>query len=256
VALDVTGTWETVVAVVPEPVLTEELATTGIWVDSHVARDVWTVIGATVSADQLEWFRREFGQEEKRRAEAEGKTDWDYLIQAAAASPPGAHGVMFLPHMSGCYYPVVDHRSRGAFVGLRNIVTKGDLLRAVYEGLDYQLLQMIDGFAAVGVNPQKIIATGGGTQNEFWMQNKADVLGRPVEAAQLDESAALGAALVAGIGVGLYMNEQEAFDKIYRPGRIYHPQPAMAAHYVKSFKVFEEIYSSLRNLHDQLGNLS
>jgi xylulokinase len=123
VALDVTGTWETVVAVVPEPVLTEDLARTGIWVDSHVARDVWTVIGATVSADQLEWFRREFGQEEKERAEAEGKVDWDYLIQAAAASPPGAHGVMFLPHMSGCYYPVVDHRSRGAFVGLRNIVS-------------------------------------------------------------------------------------------------------------------------------------
>ena len=255
VALDVTGTWETVVAALPQPVLTEELGRTGIWVDSHVARDVWTVVGATVSTEQLEWFRREYGHEEKQRAAVQGGRDWDYLVQAAAASPLGAHGAMFLPHMSGCYYPTVDHRSMGAFVGLRNIVTKGDMLRALIEGLGYQFLQMIDGFAAAGVQPQQIIATGGGTQNEFMMQNKADVLGRPVEVPHLDEAAALGAALVAGMGVHLYRNEEEAFGKIYRPGRTYEPRPEITAQYARRFRVFEEIYSSLKDLHAHLGQL-
>jgi xylulokinase len=245
-----------VVAALPQPVLTKELGRTGIWVDSHVARNVWTVVGATVSADQLEWYRREHGQEEKQQAVAAGGVDWDYLLQAAANSPLGAHGVMFLPHMSGCYYPIVDHRSMGAFVGLRNIVSKGDMLRAMLEGLGYQFRQMIEGFATAGVQPQRIVATGGGTQNELMMQNKADVLGRPVEVPRLEESAALGAAILAGIGVGLYRDEEEAFQKIYQPGRIYQPRPEMTAAYERRFKVFEEIYPALKNLHAHLGQLT
>lgn len=251
-ALNVTGTWEVVTAATPQPVLAEELGRTGIWVDSHVAKNVWTLVGATVSADQLEWFRREYAQEEKMRAATEGGTDWDYLMEAAVASPLGANGVMFLPHMSGCYYPTVDHRSMGAFVGLRNTVTKGDMLRAMIEGLGYQFLQMVNGFAAAGVYPERIIATGGGTQNQFMMQNKADVLGRPVETPQAEEAVPLGAAILAGIGTGIYRDEQDAVSQVYKPGRVYEPEPEITAKYAERFKIFQEIYPALKNLNESL----
>jgi xylulokinase len=253
VVLDVTGTWEMVVAAIPEPVLTPEVRQMGILVDSHVARDTWTVMGATVAADMLEWFRKEYGFEERHRAQREGGVDWDYLMQAAEAAPPGAGACMFLPHMSGSHCPVVDHRSMGAFVGLRNIVTKGAMLRAVIEGLDYQFLQVLHGFeASLGVKPDKIVAIGGAVNNQFWMQNKADVVGKPIEAPELDEAVPLGAAILAGLGVGIYRNEQDAFDRVHKPGRTYDPNPELSAKYAGWFKTYERVYPALKDLNAAL----
>jgi xylulokinase len=253
VLLDVTGTWEMVVAAIDQPVLTPEVRQMGILVDSHVARGMWTAMGATVAADMLEWFRKEYGQEAQRRAAAEGGVDWDYLMETAAASPPGARGVMFLPHMSGSHCPVVDHRSLGAWVGLRNIATRGDMLRAVIEGLDYQFLQVVRGFeSAAGARPERIVAIGGAVNNRFWMQNKADVLGKPIEVPELDEAVPLGAAILAGIGVGVYRDEQDAFQQVYKPGPTYEPNAELHAKYAEWFRTFEQIYPALKDVHSRL----
>jgi xylulokinase len=253
VLLDVTGTWEMVVAAICQPVLTPEVRRMGALVDSHVARDTWTVMGAAVAAEMLEWFRREFGREEQQQAAAEGGVDWDYLVQAAQESPPGARGTMFLPHISGSHCPVVDPRSLGAWVGLRNTATRGDMLRAIIEGLDYQFLEILRGFeSALGVRPDKIVAVGGATRNAFWMQNKADVVGRPIEVPELDEAVPLGAAILAGIGVGIYRDEEDAFRQVYRPGRTYHPRPELTAQYARWFEIFTGLYPALRDLNGRL----
>ncbi len=253
VVLDVTGTWEMVVAALEQPVLTREVLGMGAVVDSHVARGMWSVMGGAVAADMLEWFRREFGFEEREKAAAEGGVDWDHLMRAAAASPPGARGVRFLPHMSGCSCPVVDSTSMGAFVGLRNVVTKGDLLRAVVEALDFQFLQIVRGYeSALGVRPERIVAIGGAINNPFWMQNKADVVGRPIEVPDLDEAVVLGAAILAGIGVGLYRDEDDAFRQVHRPGRVYEPNPALAEQYARWYETYELLYPALKDIHARL----
>jgi xylulokinase len=253
VVLDVTGTWEMVVAALDEPVLTPRVREMGVFVDSHVARGKWTVMGGAVAADMIEWFRREYGSEEKQKARAEGGVDWDYLMQAAAASPPGAKGIVFLPHMSGSSCPVVDSTSLGAFVGLRNLATKGDMLRAVIEGLDYQFLEIVRAYeTGLGVAPDRIVAIGGATNNAFWMQNKADVAGKPIEVPDLDEAVVLGAAILAGIGVGLYRDEEEAFQRVWRPGRTYEPNPKMTADYARWFETFGQVYPALRSIHGRL----
>jgi xylulokinase len=256
VVLDVTGTWEMVVAALDEPVLTPEVQQMGILVDSHVAHGKWTAMGAAVAGDMLEWFRSQFGYEQEQKAKADGGVAWDYLMKDVQQTPPGANGVMFLPHMSGSHCPVVDHKSMGAFVGLRNIVTNADMMRAVIEGLDYQFLQMVNGFeAGLGANPEKIVAIGGAVNNEFWMQNKADVVGKPIEVPELHEAVVLGAAILAGIGIGLYKDEQDAFDKVYQPGRTYHPNPELTAHYAERFKIFEQLYPALKRLNARLYDL-
>lgn len=253
VVCDVTGTWEMVVAAIPEPVLTPAVREMGILVDSHVARGMWAAMGATVAAEQLEWFRREYGQPEKVRAEQEGGVDWDYLMQAAAASPPGAHGCLFLPHMSGSHCPVVDHRSLGAFAGLRNITTKGDMLRAIIEGLDYQFLQVVHGLEhGLGVQPETIAAIGGAINNVFWMQNKADVVGKPIEVPEIEEAVVLGAAILAGIGVGVYRDVADAYAHVHRPGRVYEPDAARNAAYREWFTTFESLYPALKEAHARM----
>ena len=154
---------------------------------------------------------------------------------------------MFLPHLSGATCPVVDERSRGAFVGLSNLTTAGDLLRAVIEGLDYQFLDIVSSLErGLDVRLERFIAVGGATRNAFWMQNKADVVGRPIEVPDVEEASPLGAAMLAGIGLGLYRDEQAAFERVYRPGRIFQPDADLSARYARWFEIYRELYPALR----------
>ena len=257
VVLDVAGTWEIIVAAIDRPVLTDEVRRMGWWIDSHVGRDTYAAVGSAVAADMLEWFRKQFGQEEARKAEAAGGVDWDYLMAAAQESPPGANGVMFLPHMSGATIPTPDPASMGAFVGLRNIAGKGDVLRAVVEGLNYQFLQILAGLQrGLGVKPDRLVAVGGGAQNAFWMQNKADMAGLCFETPEVAEATPLGAAILAGIGVGIYRDEQDAFEQVRKPGKVYEPRADLTAAYAERFEVFQQIYPALRGVHAGLRQLA
>jgi len=254
VVLDVTGTWEIVQIVTDEPVLTPELQEMGVTVQAHVARGKYATWGSNVAGEMLEWFRRQFGGEAARKAEQEGGSDWDHLMAEAAASPPGSHGILFLPHMSGASCPVVDPHSRGAFAGLGNLATHGDVLRAIIEGLDYQFLDIVTAMeSGLGVKLEKFVAVGGAVRNELWMQNKADVVGRPIEVPEIEEATPLGAAILAGIGIGLYRDEQDAFEHVYRPGRTYQPDPELSARYAEWFQTYRELYPALRPISRRLG---
>ena len=251
--LDITGTWEIVLTAIPEPILTMDVQKVGITVEAHVARKMYAAWGGAVAAEMLEWFRKEFGFEARHRAEQEGGVDWDYLMSCAAGAPAGSHGVMFLPHMSAAGCPVVDARSLGAFVGLSNFASYGDMLRAIIEGLDYQFRDIVDAMEkALGVKMEQFVAVGGATRNDFWMQNKADVVGRPIEVPAIEEATPLGAAILAGIGVGLYADEEDAFQRVYRPGKVYEPDPRLVERYQEWFQIYCQLYPALKSVSHQI----
>jgi len=254
VVLDVTGTWESVLTSTEQPVLKQELREKGVTVQAHVARDKYTAWGGNVAADMLEWYRKLYGFEAAEKAKADGRSDWDHLIAEAAAAPVGSNRVMFLPHMSGASCPTVDPHSLGAFVGLSNRATSGDMLRAVIEGLDYQFLDIVSALEeCLETKLERFIAVGGATRNTFWMQNKADVVGRPIEVPEVEEATPLGAAILAGIGMGVFRDEQDAFEHVYKPGKTYHPDPEAAAQYAKGFEIYRQIYPALAPVSKQLG---
>jgi len=253
VVLDVTGTWEIVLTAIPEPVLTPEVQKTGMTVEAHVARNMYAAWGGAVAADMVEWFRKEYGLEAKLCAEKQGGEDWDYLMAEAAAAPAGARGVMFLPHMSFAGCPVVDARSLGAFAGLSNFATRGDMLRAIIEGLDYQFLDIVKAMSqALGIQPDRFVVVGGAARNQFWMQNKADMVGRPIEVPAVEDASPLGAAILAGIGVGLYKDEQDAFEHVHKPGRTYEPNSDLVPKYARWFGIYQQLYPSLKSISHQL----
>jgi xylulokinase len=221
-------------------------------VEAHVARGLYAIWGGAVSSEMLEWYRKEYGFEARQRAESCGGVDWEFLMAEAAAAPVGAHGLMFLPHMSGGGCPVVDARSLGAFVGLSNFAGKGDLLRAVVEGLDYQFLDIVKTMQSSGVPFDKLVVVGGAIRNKFWMQNKADIVGQCIEVPEVEDATPLGAAMLAGIGVGLYANEQDAFEQVYRAGGMYEPNAQVAARYAELFLIYKQLYSALAPVSHQL----
>ena len=253
VVLDVTGTWEIVLAAIHAPVLTSEVQKLGVTVETHVARDTYAVWGGAVASDMLEWYRKEYGFEAGQRAEKEGGVDWDYLMAEAAASPAGSRGVMFLPHMSAAGCPVVDARSLGAFVGLSNFAGRGDMLRAIIEGLDYQVLDIVTALKkGLGINPERLVVVGGATRNSFWMQNKADITALPIDVPDVEEATPLGAAILAGIGTGLYRSEQDAFEQVYKPGKTYLPDPKVASQYAAGYRIYQQLYPVLKPVNHQI----
>jgi xylulokinase len=92
------------------------------------------------------------------------------------------------------------------------------------------------------------VAIGGAINNAFWLQNKADVVGKPIQVPNLEEAVVLGAAILAGIGVGVYRDEQDAYRQVHRPGRCYEPDAALHARYREWFATFERLYPSLKEI--------
>ncbi len=256
VALDVTGTWEVIMTAIPEPVLTSEVQRTGMTVEAHVAQGMYAAWGGSAASEMVEWYKKEYGLFAAHQAQKEGGSEWDHLTQSAAASPPGARGVYFLPHMSATGCPVVDAKSRGAFVGLTNQATRGDMFRAIIEGLDYQFLDVVRAMeAGLGTPFDKVVAVGGAVRNAFWMQNKADVVGRPIEVPAVEEATPLGAAILAGIGIGMYKDEQDACNHVYKPGTIYEPDMKERTRYEDRFAVYKKLYPALKEINHQISEM-
>jgi xylulokinase len=252
VIMDVTGTWEIIIRTLPRLVLEKEIFEAGINVEAHVARKAYLLAGYSPSALMLEWFRDNYGFEEKEIENKTGKRDWESLMEKAAKAPCGSNGVFFLPHLAGAGTPDIDSRSLGAFIGLSTVTDKGCMLRAIIEGLDYQFKDILFAFErALPGNIQKIIAVGGAVRNQFWMQNKADVTGKVIEVPDLEEATTLGAAMLAGIGLGLYQDEQDALQRTYKEGRIYEPDPNRQKKYEDYYRIFKKLQPSLKEVnHD------
>jgi len=197
----------------------------------------------------LEWFKREVGLPAGGET---GGSEWARLVELGARSPAGSNGVCFLPHMSGSFCPVLDPASAGAFVGLRSFVQRGDLFRAIIEGLNYQFLDIARGFERVlGLTNDRIVAIGGPTKNRLWMQVKADVSGLAVEVPDLDEAVPLGVAILAGIGTGVYRDEREAFERVWRRGATYEPDPAAQQRYGELYARYQTLYPALKGFAPQ-----
>jgi xylulokinase len=233
-----------VVAALDKPVLTPAGREMGVLVDCHVARDKFTVMGATVSADMLEWFRREFG-------ESGEKTDWEHIIALAEQSSIGSNGIFFLPHMSGSHCPVLDPKSAGTFAGLRNVHTRGDLLRSIIEGISFQSFQIVKAFEEnMSVRDERIVAIGGPTNNRLLMQAKADLIGKPIQVPDVEEAVPLGAAILAGIGAGVFGNEEDAFQQVNREGQNYEPDAESHEKYRKLYRQYERLYPSVKGFYN------
>ena len=248
--LDVTGTWELVITPTTDPRWTPEIRNLGLTIEAHSAPDTYCIWAGGTAASMLEWYKDQIGGDPGQAGSGEV---WSNLMEEARSSSPGANGTFFLPHFNGTSCPNLDPRSLGAYLGLTDSTQKGDLVRAMVEGLDFAFLDMLQALElGAGRKAEQITAIGGAVRNEFWMQNKADVSGRPVSVPEIDEATALGAAMLAGVGVGVYSSLAEAAQQVYKPGKIFEPNPQLAAVYTELFEIYRDIYPALKGVNSRI----
>jgi xylulokinase len=150
-----------------------------------------------------------------------------------------------LPFLTGAGSPEQDPRATGAFLGLRQHHTRDDMARAAFEGVCYELRRLLESLDALAPGAGAVLrAVGGGARDAFWLQMRADVTGRTVEVPQGTERGALGAALLAGVGAGVYESVEAAAAGAYRAERSYHADPeahrAYSARYEGTYRRLHE----------------
>jgi xylulokinase len=164
------------------------------------------------------------------------------VAEGERESTPGAGGVIFLPYLSSAACPVNDGRASGAFIGLLNTTRKNDLFRAVIEGLNYQFLHILRTMeGCMGTRFERIVASGGATRNDFWLQNKADIAGMDVEVSDIQDTSPLGAAMLAGVALGIWRDLDDAADHVKSSTRTFHPNAALTARYEPLFEVYRSL---------------
>ena len=207
----------------------------------HAIPGRWHNTGVTQGAGlSLKWFRDNF---------ARGIT-YDELGSDAANVPSGSDGAIWLPYLMGERTPHMDANARAAFVGLSASHTRGHLTRAVMEGVAFSLRDSIEIFRQLGTCLDNIRLGGGGARSAVWRQIQADVYGQSVEILEADEGAALGAAILAGVGVGAWSSVDEACESAIRVAGTVAPNAASVETLDRNYEVYRTLYSALRGATD------
>ena len=205
----------------------------------HAVPGGWHAMGVMLSAaGSLRWLRD---------AIAPG-TDYDELTTAAAAWPPGAEGLLFLPYLSGERTPYPDPDARGAFVGLELRHDRGALTRAVLEGVAFGLRDGLDLVEGLGGRPELGRVSGGGARSDLWLAIVASALELPLERVAVDEGAAFGAALLGGVASGVWADVHEAVAATVVPQSRIEPIPEWVDAYRVSRARYRALYPALHAL--------
>jgi len=216
----------------------------------------WHVMGVVQSAGlSKRWIRDTCCEKEIAEAEKIGEDPYVLLDALAGESPVGANRLIYLPYLMGERTPHLDPDCRGVFFGLSAMHRKSDLIRAVMEGVSYSLKDSLDILDGMGVKPQSMLLTGGGAKSSFWRQVLADVFDCPVQTIRSSEGPALGVAILAGVGAGLYPSVEEACESLVHPASVFQPDAHNAARYAKYHRLFQKLYPALKDSFKELAGL-
>ena len=216
----------------------------------------WHVMGVTQAAGlSLTWFRDNFCAAEKEAAASLGVDAYALLNREAAQSPIGANKLLYAPYLMGERTPHLDADCRGMFFGLSGMHQRRDLLRAVMEAVTYSLKDCLNILSGMGVQPAQMLACGGGGKSPFWRQMPADVFDCPVATTVRTEGPALGVAILAGVGAGLYPSVEEACREMIRVNPAQQPMAENVPQYARVYEVYRKLYGANRELFKELAKL-
>ena len=208
----------------------------------HAVPDRWHVMGVTQGAGlSLRWLRDLLGA----GVPAAADDAYERLCGEAAAAPPGADGVLWAPYLMGERTPHLDPEARAALVGLSAAHGRAHVIRAVLEGVAFSLRDSLTVLDSMGVPAARIRLGGGGARSRLWRRIQADVYGRPVDVPAAEEGAAYGAALLAGVGAGLWGSVDEACAAAVRVAETVAPDPGATAVLDRQYARFRTLYSAL-----------
>jgi L-xylulokinase len=216
----------------------------GVFMTSRycVPGDYLILEGSATSASNLEWFVQHWLGTDLPAATVEGPSVYERINQLVARTPPSADGPLFLPFLYGSN---VSPQASACLVGLRARHRRGDVLRAVYEGVVFAHRTHWDRLLRVRSAPERIRVSGGAARSDVWVQMIADVFQLPVEVPEGSELGALGAAICGSVAIGCYPDYRSACQAMVRFPRIFSPHPELAATYATKYSRYQQFLEAM-----------
>jgi xylulokinase len=224
-----------------------------LFIDHHIVPGQWFSNGCmAASGSLLNWIVREWAAGEAPKAAAAGLSVHAWLDRLAAATPAGAEGLILLPYVLGEKTPLHDPHARGTLIGLGLHHGLAHVWRAALEGVVFGFRHHVEVFRERGVAVGRVVACDGGAASDLWLQIAADVLQRPVQRLLRHPGSCLGAAYVAGMGVGVF-KDWRGVARYVAPGEVFTPDVERAAIYDRAYAVFRDSYERLKTLYPALS---
>ncbi len=216
----------------------------------------WHIMGVTQAAGlSLKWFKDNFCQDYIAEAEMKGCDVYDIINKLIENVPIGSNRLIYLPYLMGERTPHLDSDCRGVFFGLSGIHTKADLLRAVMEGVSFSLTDCKEILEEMGADISEMMACGGGGKSPVWRQILADMYNCNVKTITSDEGPALGAAILAGVGTGIFDSVESACDRFIQEKDTSFPNKSNNEKYRRLHRLYQKLYTSLKEDYKELAKL-
>jgi xylulokinase len=222
----------------------------------HHVTDGWIPFGiADAGGVSLKWFKDNYCQSEVAEAAARSVGVYDILNREAAEVAPGCEGLIFFPYLMG-ERTLGSPYARAVFFGLSPRHGVGATVRAIMEGVTFELRQTLEIVEGAGHPVNVISHTGGGAYSQLWSQIKADIYGKPVITFENTESGLLGAAILAGAGAALFADEREGARRCLRVKHIFEPDSNNVERYARQYELFKDLHARFQEPFSQLPSLA
>lgn len=216
----------------------------------------WHVMGVTQAAGlSLKWFKDNLCQDYIEEAKKEDVDPYVLINRDIDKVPIGSNKLIYLPYLMGERTPHLDPNCRGAFFGLSAIHTKKDLLRSIMEGVTFSLEDCLSILNNLGEKSNEMMACGGGANSKIWLQMLSDVYSCEVKTTVSNEGPSFGAAILAGVGVGIYRSVEDACEELIKARSVYKPIAENTGKYEKVYEVYKSLYPKLREQYAELNSL-
>ncbi len=221
-------------------------AKTNIIPGRHALPDKWGAM-ATISSGGvvMEWFKNNFIDKNETNS-------YHLYNKKAKDIPAGSNNLLFFSHFIGSSAPTWQSNAKGGLIGLTLSHTKYDVFRSIMEGLSFEVLWNLEVIRKLGISIKKIKMIGGATKSNLWPQIVADITGERVFVPSLAEAACLGAAILAGVGAGIFKNPEQGFEKLQIKEKEIIPSQVNRAKYKELFKVYKETFWKLQDSYRRL----
>jgi len=247
------GTSGVVFAFAEKPVVDPKLR---VHTFCHAVPGTWHVMGVMLSAGgSLRWYRDTFADAESSVARSLHTDPYDLMSREAAKVPAGSEGLIFLPYLTGERTPYPNPHARGVFFGITLRSDRSHFVRSVLEGVAYGLRDSFGILDEMGVPITQVRASGGGARSDVWRQIQADVTGYDHVTINIDEGPALGVALLAGVGAGIYPSVAEACRSVISVVNTTKMNSEAKKTYDKFYPIYRSLYKSLAGDFDSVAKV-
>ena len=245
VAMYATGTVECITPAFATAIFTDALRAANLCTYDHTVPGMYTTVAFSLTGGNLlKWFRDEFGAEERSEAARTGRNVYELILERAGRDPSK---LLVLPYFTPSGTPHFDLATKGAILGLRLSTTRGEILRALLEGVAFEMRLNLEILEQSGCAISELRAIGGGARSAFWTQLKADVLGKPITVLDVTEAGCLGAAMLARAAETSEPVQDLAGRWVRTVSRV-EPRADAAREYSRRFETYRAMYATLKNL--------